>query len=150
MPGRCYRQDTPDARHLPVFHQIEGLVVDRGITFGDLAGTLDAFIKAFYGGDISTRLRPSYFPFTEPSAEMDITCVLCKGEGCKTCGRTGWLELGGCGMVHPNVLTNCGIDPEAWSGFAFGFGIERMSLMRHGIDDIRELIANDLRFLKQF
>ncbi|HEX4906126.1 MAG TPA: phenylalanine--tRNA ligase subunit alpha, partial [Acidimicrobiales bacterium] len=105
MPGRCYRRDTTDASHLPNFHQIEGLVVDRGITFGDLAGTLDAFTRAFYGGDISTRLRPSYFPFTEPSAELDITCVFCKGAGCKTCGKTGWLELGGCGMVHPNVLT---------------------------------------------
>ena len=150
MPGRCYRRDTTDASHLPNFHQIEGLVVDRGITFGDLAGTLDAFTRAFYGGDISTRLRPSYFPFTEPSAELDITCVFCKGAGCKTCGKTGWLELGGCGMVHPNVLTNVGIDPEEWSGFAFGFGIERMSLMRHGVDDIRELIANDVRFLRQF
>ena len=150
MPGRCFRRDTTDASHLPNFHQIEGLVVDRGITFGDLAGTLDAFIKAFYGGDIQTRLRPSYFPFTEPSAEMDITCVFCKGAGCKTCSKTGWLELGGCGMVHPNVLTNVGIDPEEWSGFAFGFGIERMTLMRHGVDDIRELISNDLRFLKQF
>jgi phenylalanyl-tRNA synthetase alpha chain len=150
MPGRCFRRDTTDASHLPNFHQIEGLVIDHGITFGDLAGTLDAFIKAFYGGDISTRLRPSYFPFTEPSAELDITCVFCKGSGCKTCGKTGWLELGGCGMVHPNVLTNCGIDPEEWSGFAFGFGIERMTLMRHGVDDIRELISNDVRFLKQF
>jgi phenylalanyl-tRNA synthetase alpha chain len=150
MPGRCYRRDTVDASHLPNFHQIEGLVIDRGITFGDLAGTLDAFTKAFYGGDISTRLRPSYFPFTEPSAELDITCVFCKGTGCKTCGKTGWLELGGCGMVHPNVLSNCGIDPEVWSGFAFGFGIERMTLMRHGVDDIRELISNDVRFLKQF
>ena len=150
MPGRCYRRDTTDASHLPNFHQIEGLVVDRGITFGDLAGTLDAFTRAFYGGDISTRLRPSYFPFTEPSAELDITCVFCKGAGCKTCAKTGWLELGGCGMVHPNVLTNVGIDPEEWSGFAFGFGIERMALMRHGVDDIRELIANDVRFLRQF
>jgi len=150
MPGRCFRRDTTDASHLPNFHQIEGLVVDHGITFGDLAGTLDAFTKAFYGGDISTRLRPSYFPFTEPSAELDITCVFCKGTGCKTCGKTGWLELGGCGMVHPNVLSNCGIDPEEWSGFAFGFGIERMTLMRHGVDDIRELISNDVRFLRQF
>jgi phenylalanyl-tRNA synthetase alpha chain len=150
MPGRCFRRDTTDASHLPNFHQIEGLVVDRGITMGDLAGTLDAFTKAFYGGDISSRLRPSYFPFTEPSAEFDITCVFCKGAGCKTCSKTGWLELGGCGMVHPNVLTNVGIDPEEWSGFAFGFGIERMTLMRHGVDDIRELISNDLRFLRQF
>jgi phenylalanyl-tRNA synthetase alpha chain len=150
MPGRVFRQDTPDATHMPVFHQIEGLVIDRGITFADLAGTIDVFTKAFFGGDFGSRLRPSYFPFTEPSAELDITCVLCKGAGCRTCGKTGWLELGGCGMVHPNVLTNVGIDPEEWSGFAFGFGIERMSLMRHGVEDIRELIANDVRFLRQF
>jgi phenylalanyl-tRNA synthetase alpha chain len=150
MPGRCFRRDTTDASHLPNFHQIEGLVVDRGITFGDLAGTLDAFTRAYFGGDIDSRLRPSYFPFTEPSAEFDIVCVFCKGDGCKTCGRTGWIELGGCGMVHPNVLSNCGIDPEEWSGFAFGFGIERMTLNRHGIDDIRELVSNDIRFLEQF
>ena len=150
MPGRTHRRDTTDASHLPNFHQIEGLVVDRGITFGDLAGTLDSFTRAYYGGDIQSRLRPSYFPFTEPSAEFDITCVLCRGAGCRMCGRTGWLELGGCGMVHPNVLTNVGIDPEEWSGFAFGFGIERMALMRHGIDDIRELVTNDIRFLEQF
>jgi phenylalanyl-tRNA synthetase alpha chain len=150
MPGLTHRRDTTDASHLPNFHQIEGLVVDRGITFGDLAGTLAAFTHAYFGGDISSRLRPSYFPFTEPSAEYDITCVFCKGAGCKTCGRTGWLELGGCGMVHPNVLGNVGIDPEQWSGFAFGFGIERMALMRHGIDDIRELVTNDIRFLEQF
>jgi phenylalanyl-tRNA synthetase alpha chain len=150
MPGLTHRRDTTDASHLPNFHQIEGLVVDRGITFGDLAGTLASFTRAYFGGDISSRLRPSYFPFTEPSAEYDITCVFCKGAGCKTCGRTGWLELGGCGMVHPNVLTNVGIDPETWSGFAFGFGIERMALMRHGIDDIRELVTNDIRFLRQF
>jgi phenylalanyl-tRNA synthetase alpha chain len=150
MPGLTHRRDTTDASHLPNFHQIEGLVVDRGITFGDLAGTLEAFTRAYFGGDISSRLRPSYFPFTEPSAEYDITCVFCKGSGCRTCSRTGWLELGGCGMVHPNVLTNVGIDPEHWSGFAFGFGIERMALMRHGIDDIRELVTNDIRFLRQF
>ena len=150
MPGLTHRRDTTDASHLPNFHQIEGLVVDRGITFGDLAGTLAAFTHAYFGGDISSRLRPSYFPFTEPSAEYDITCVFCKGSGCKTCGRTGWLELGGCGMVHPNVLSNVGIDPEEWAGFAFGFGIERLAMMRHGIDDIREFITNDIRFLEQF
>jgi phenylalanyl-tRNA synthetase alpha chain len=150
MPGRCFRRDTTDASHLPNFHQIEGLVVDRGITFADLAGTLESFTRAYFGGDISSRLRPSYFPFTEPSAEYDITCVFCRGEGCRTCGRTGWLELGGCGMVHPNVLRNVEIDPEEWSGFAFGFGIDRMVLMRHGVDDIRELISNDVRFLSQF
>lgn len=150
MPGRTHRRDTTDASHLPNFHQIEGLVVDRGITFGDLAGTLDSFTRTYYGGDIQARLRPSYFPFTEPSAEFDITCVLCRGAGCRMCSRTGWLELGGCGMVHPNVFANVGIDPEEWSGFAFGFGIERMAMMRHGIDDIRELITNDVRFLEQF
>jgi phenylalanyl-tRNA synthetase alpha chain len=150
MPGLTHRRDTTDASHLPNFHQIEGLVVDRGITFGDLAGTLAAFTHAYFGGDISSRLRPSYFPFTEPSAEYDITCVFCKGAGCKTCGRTGWLELGGCGMVHPNVLRNVDIDPEQWSGFAFGFGIERLAMMRYGIDDIREFVTNDIRFLEQF
>jgi phenylalanyl-tRNA synthetase alpha chain len=150
MPGLTHRRDTTDASHLPNFHQIEGLVVDKDITFGDLAGTLEAFTRAYFGGDISSRLRPSYFPFTEPSAEYDITCVFCKGTGCRTCSRTGWLELGGCGMVHPNVLRNVKIDPEEWSGFAFGFGIERMALMRHGIDDIRELVTNDIRFLRQF
>ncbi len=149
-PGRVYRQDTADASHLPVFHQIEGLVVDRGITFGDLAGTLEAFTTAYFGASIHSRLRPSYFPFTEPSAEFDINCVFCEGKGCRTCGQTGWLELGGCGMVHPNVFAAVGLDPEEWTGFAFGFGIERLALMRHGVDDIRELIVNDVRFLEQF
>ncbi|MEA3215458.1 MAG: phenylalanyl-tRNA synthetase alpha chain [Acidimicrobiia bacterium] len=138
-PGRVFRQDTPDATHMPVFHQIEGLVVDRNITLGDLAGTLDAFTKAYFGEEFSARLRPSYFPFTEPSAEFDIL----RPDGT-------WLELGGCGMVHPNVLRNGGIDPEEWSGFAFGFGIDRMALMRHGVDDLREFFAGDLRFLTQF
>ena len=150
MPGRCYRQDTADATHLPNFHQIEGLVVDRGITFGDLAGTLDAFTGAYFGSGTTTRLRPSYFPFTEPSAEFDITCVFCAGAGCRSCGGTGWLELGGCGMVHPNVFAAVGYDPEVWSGFAFGFGIDRMLVQRHGIADLRELTTNDIRFLEQF
>jgi phenylalanyl-tRNA synthetase alpha chain len=149
-PGRVYRQDTADASHLPVFHQIEGLVVDRGITFGDMAGTLEAFTTAYFGASIHSRLRPSYFPFTEPSAEYDINCIFCEGEGCRTCAQTGWLELGGCGMVHPNVFAAVGFDPEEWTGFAFGFGIERLALMRHGVDDIRELIVNDVRFLEQF
>jgi len=149
-PGRVYRQDTADASHLPVFHQIEGLVVDRGITFGDLAGTLESFTTAYFGASIHSRLRPSYFPFTEPSAEYDINCIFCEGEGCRTCGQTGWLELGGCGMVHPNVFAAVGLDPEEWTGFAFGFGIERLALMRHGVDDIRELVVNDVRFLEQF
>jgi len=135
---------------MPVFHQIEGLVVDRGIAFADLAGTLEAFTTAYFGGAIHSRLRPSYFPFTEPSAEYDINCVFCEGSGCRTCAQTGWLELGGCGMVHPNVLTNVGLDPEQWSGFAFGFGLDRLALMRHGVDDIREMYTGDVRFLEQF
>ncbi len=150
MPGRCYRQDTADASHLPNFHQIEGLVVDRRISFADLAGTLDAFTEAYFGTGIRSRLRPSYFPFTEPSAEFDITCVFCRGDGCRSCGRTGWLELGGCGMVHPNVFRAVGYDPDVWTGFAFGFGIDRMIAQRHGIDDLRELVTNDVRFLRQF
>ena len=150
MPGRVYRRDTADASHMPVFHQIEGLVIDRGISFADLAGTLEAFTSAYFGGSIHSRLRPSYFPFTEPSAEYDINCVFCEGRGCRTCGQTGWLELGGCGMVHPNVLVNVGLDPEEWSGFAFGFGLDRLALMRHGVDDIREMYTGDVRFLEQF
>ncbi len=149
-PGRVYRRDTADASHMPVFHQIEGLVVDRGITFGDLAGTLEAFTSAYFGESIHSRLRPSYFPFTEPSAEYDINCVFCAGAGCRTCANTGWLELGGCGMVNPKVFEAVGYDPEEWTGFAFGFGIDRLALMRHGVDDLRELFTNDVRFLKQF
>jgi phenylalanyl-tRNA synthetase alpha chain len=150
MPGRVYRRDTADASHMPVFHQIEGLVVDEGITFADLAGTLQAFTTAYFGGAIKSRLRPSYFPFTEPSAEYDINCLFCQGAGCRTCGQTGWLELGGCGMVHPNVFRAVGYDSEQWSGFAFGFGTDRLSLMRYGIDDIRDMFTNDVRFLEQF
>ena len=138
-PGRTFRADTADATHLPAFSQIEGLVVDRGITMGDLAGTIDEFVKAFFGGEVKSRLRPSYFPFTEPSAEFDIS----RPDG-------SWLELGGCGMVHPRVLSNCGIDPEVWQGFAFGFGIDRLAVMRYGLDDIRELVNNDVRFIRQF
>jgi phenylalanyl-tRNA synthetase alpha chain len=150
MPGRVYRKDTPDARHNATFNQIEGLVVDRGITFGDLAGTIETFTKALFGDDISARLRPAYFPFTEPSAEFEVTCSICRGEGCRTCSQTGWIELGGCGMVHPNVLTMCGIDPEEWSGFAFGFGIDRIAQIRHEIADMRILLDNDVRFVQQF
>nr|MBA2625399.1 phenylalanine--tRNA ligase subunit alpha [Acidimicrobiia bacterium] len=150
MPGLVFRQDTADASHLPNFHQIEGLVVDHGITFGDLAGTIDSFTEAYFGAGMSSRLRPSYFPFTEPSAEFDVTCVVCKGSGCRTCGQTGWVELGGCGMVHPNVLTNVGYDPEEWTGFAFGFGIDRLAAARVGVDDLRELTTNDIRLLEQF
>jgi phenylalanyl-tRNA synthetase alpha chain len=138
-PGRVFRRDTPDATHMPVFHQIEGLVIDRTITLADLAGTIEAFTKAFFGAEFSSRLRPSYFPFTEPSAEFDIQ----RPDG-------SWLELGGCGMVHPNVLRAGGIDPDVWSGFAFGFGIDRMAVMRHQIADIRDMYANDLRFIEQF
>lgn len=150
MPGRCYRRDTPDARHLAAFHQIEGLVVDRGMTFADLAGVIDTFTRAYFGDDISSRLRPAFFPFTEPSAEFEITCTICRGEGCRTCSQTGWIELGGCGMLDPAVLAACGIDGEEWSGFAFGFGIDRCAQMRHQIADMRALIENDVRFLRQF
>ena len=139
MPGRVFRRDTPDATHMPVFHQIEGLVIDRGITMAHLAGTIDAFTKAFFGGAFTSRLRPNYFPFTEPSAEFDIQ----RPDG-------SWIELGGCGMVHPNVLRAGGLDPEEWSGFAFGFGIDRMARERHGIDDIRDMYSNDIRFIEQF
>jgi phenylalanyl-tRNA synthetase alpha chain len=149
-PGRCYRRDTPDARHLPVFHQIEGLVVDRGITFGDLAGTIEAFTTAFFGPGRHSRLRPSFFPFTEPSAEFEVTCPICGGTGCRTCSGSGWIELGGCGMVDPNVFIAVGIDPEEYSGFAFGFGIDRLAQVRHGVEDMRILLDNDLRFLSQF
>jgi phenylalanyl-tRNA synthetase alpha chain len=139
MPGRVFRSDTADATHMPVFHQIEGLVVDREITWADLAGTMDMFTKAYFGGDFTSRLRPAYFPFTEPSGEFDIR----RPDGT-------WLELGGCGMVHPNVLANCGIDPDEWQGFAFGFGIDRLAAARHGVDDLRDLFTNDIRFLTQF
>ncbi|MGH9047977.1 MAG: phenylalanine--tRNA ligase subunit alpha [Acidimicrobiales bacterium] len=150
IPGRCFRRDTADASHLPVFHQIEGLVIDRGITFGDLAGTIETFTTAYFGEEVHSRLRPSYFPFTEPSAEYDITCTICVGEGCRTCSNTGWLELGGSGMVDPAVLSAAGIDPAQWSGFAFGFGIDRCAQMRYQIPDMRALFENDLRFLRQF
>jgi phenylalanyl-tRNA synthetase alpha chain len=150
MPGKCFRLDTPDARHLPVFNQIEGLVVDRGITFGDLAGTIQAFTQAYFGEDMQSRLRPAYFPFTEPSAEFEITCTICHGVGCRTCSNTGWVELGGCGMVDPAVFAAVGIDAEEWSGFAFGFGIDRCALMRHEIPDMRSFVENDIRFLSQF
>jgi phenylalanyl-tRNA synthetase alpha chain len=150
MPGRCYRRDTPDARHLSVFHQIEGLVVDRGITFGDLAGTIEAFTSAYFGEAIRARLRPSYFPFTEPSAEFEVTCIFCQGSGCRVCSQSGWIELGGCGMVDPNVFHAVGVDAEEWTGFAFGFGIDRCAQVRHDLDDLRHLLTNDIRFLSQF
>jgi phenylalanyl-tRNA synthetase alpha chain len=149
MPGRCYRRDTPDARHIPVFHQLEGLVVDHGISFADLAGTIETFTTAYFGSDTHSRLRPSYFPFTEPSAEFEVTCSICKGKGCRTCSHTGWVELGGCGMVDPEVFVAVGVDPEEWTGFAFGFGIDRLAQMRHVIPDMRILLDNDVRFLRQ-
>ena len=149
MPGRCYRRDTPDARHIPTFHQIEGLVVDRGISMADLAGTIETFTSAYFGADIHSRLRPSYFPFTEPSAEYEITCTICRGAGCRTCSHTGWIELGGAGMVDPAVFEAVGVDPETWTGFAFGFGIDRCAQMRHEIPDMRVLLENDARFLEQ-
>jgi phenylalanyl-tRNA synthetase alpha chain len=150
MPGRCYRRDTPDARHLPVFHQIEGLVVDRGITFGDLAGVIEEFTSTFFGEGMHSRLRPSFFPFTEPSAEFEVTCPICAGAGCRTCSGSGWIELGGCGMVDPNVFRAVGIDPEEYSGFAFGFGIDRLAQVRTALADMRALLDNDVRFLSQF
>lgn len=149
MPGRTYRRETADARHRPTFHQIEALVVDRGITFGDMAGTIEAFTEAYFGPGIHARLRPASFPFTEPSAEYEITCAICAGQGCRTCSGTGWIELGGCGMVDPAVFANVGIDAEEWSGFAFGFGIDRLAQMRHGLMDMRVLQENDIRFLTQ-
>ena len=151
MPGRCFRRDTPDARHLPTFHQIEALVIDKGISMGHLAGTIDTFIKAYFGrDDLQTRLRPGFFPFTEPSAEFEITCPVCGGTGCRVCSHVGWLELGGCGMVHPNVLRAGGIDPEEWTGFAWGFGIDRLVMNRFDIADLRHFLDNDIRFLAQF
>jgi phenylalanyl-tRNA synthetase alpha chain len=149
MPGRCYRRDTPDARHIPTFHQVEGLVVDRGISFGDLAGTIETFTGAYFGPDIHSRLRPSYFPFTEPSAEYEVTCTICRGSGCRTCSHTGWIELGGCGMVDPAVFEAVGVDAEEWTGFAFGFGIDRCAQMRHEIPDMRVLLENDVRVLEE-
>ena len=149
-PGRVYRSDAVDATHSPIFHQIEGLVVDEGITFTDLKGTLEAFIKKLYGENTRVRFRPHHFPYTEPSAEMDMSCFKCGGKGCPMCKGEGWIEILGCGMVHPKVLENCGIDSERYTGFAFGIGLERIAMMRYGIDDMRLLYENDLRFLKQF
>lgn len=149
-PGRVYRSDAVDATHSPIFHQCEGLVVDKGITFGDLKGTLEMFAKRLYGNDIKVRFRPHHFPYTEPSAEMDLQCFKCGGKGCPLCKGEGWIEMLGSGIVHPKVLSNCGIDPREYSGFAFGIGLERVAMMRYEIDDMRLLYENDLRFLKQF
>lgn len=149
-PGRVYRSDSVDATHSPVFHQIEGLVVDKGVTMADLKGTLETFIHALYGDETKLRFRPHHFPFTEPSAEVDVSCFVCGGEGCSVCKGEGWIEILGCGMVHPKVLANCGIDPEEYSGFAFGMGLERIAMRKYDINDLRLFTENDLRFLGQF
>ncbi|MFI2188336.1 phenylalanine--tRNA ligase subunit alpha [Streptomyces sioyaensis] len=156
-PGRVYRTDELDATHSPVFHQIELLAVDEGLTMADLKGTLDHMVRALFGPDMKTRLRPNYFPFTEPSAEMDMVCYVCRGESvgnpdrpCRTCSSEGWIELGGCGMVNPKVLIACGVDPEKYSGFAFGFGIDRMLMFRHNVEDMRDMFEGDVRFTRPF
>jgi phenylalanyl-tRNA synthetase alpha chain len=149
-PGRCYRRDAPEATRLPYFSQVEGLAVDKGLTVGDMKGTLLYMIQSLYGRERKVRVRPSYFPFTEPSFEFDVTCGICGGTGCKSCRHKGWLEVGGCGMVHPQVLRNGGIDPEQWNGYAWGFGIERMAMSKHNVDDIRLFYESDFRFLEQF
>jgi len=149
-PGRVYRSDAIDATHSPVFHQMEGLVIDKGITMSDLKGTMDMFAKKLFGEQTKTKFRPHQFYFTEPSAEMDVTCFKCGGAGCKVCSNTGWIEILGCGMVHPNVLRLCGIDPDVYSGFAFGMGLDRITMIKYGINDLRLLFENDLRFLSQF
>lgn len=150
VPGRVYRSDAVDATHSPIFHQVEGLVVDKNITMGDLKGTLDVFAKEMFGPQTRTRFRPHHFPFTEPSAEMDVSCVTCGGQGCRICSNTGWIEILGAGMVHPRVLQYGGVDPDKYSGFAFGMGLDRVTNLRYGIDDIRLLFENDIRFLDQF
>lgn len=149
-PGRCFRYDELDATHSPMFHQIEGLVVDEDVTMADLKGTLDLFAKRLFGEETKTKFRPHYFPFTEPSAEVDVSCFKCGGEGCKFCSNTGWIEILGCGMVHPNVLEECDIDSKKYSGFAFGMGLDRITMLKYEIDDIRLLFENDIRFIKQF
>ena len=149
-PGRVYRSDAVDATHSPVFHQVEGLVIDKGITMADLKGTLEVFVHKLYGNDTRLRFRPHHFPFTEPSAEVDISCFNCGGKGCPICKGEGWIEILGCGMVHPKVLRNCNIDPEVYSGFAFGIGLERTTMFRYGIKDLRMFFENDVRFLDQF
>ncbi|MFZ5470544.1 MAG: phenylalanine--tRNA ligase subunit alpha [Myxococcota bacterium] len=148
-PGRVYRRDS-DLTHTPMFHQVEALLVDEGVTFAELKGTLDAFLKAMFGADTRTRFRPSFFPFTEPSAEVDMSCVMCGGKGCRVCKGTGWLEVGGAGMVHPNVLLHGGQDPSKVTGYAFGVGVERLTMLRYGINDLRLMFENDVRFLEQF
>ncbi len=148
-PGRVYRMDS-DATHTPMFHQVEGLLVDEGVSFANLKSILHGFMEAFFERDLAMRLRPSYFPFTEPSAEVDITCVECGGSGCRLCKNTGWIEVLGCGMVHPNVLAACGVDSERYTAYAFGMGIDRLAMLRYGVNDLRLFFENDLRFLRQF
>ncbi|UYZ83017.1 phenylalanine--tRNA ligase subunit alpha [Entomomonas sp. E2T0] len=148
-PGRVYRSDS-DMTHSPMFHQVEGLLVDTDISFADLKGTIEEFLRVFFEKEFAVRFRPSFFPFTEPSAEVDIQCVMCSGKGCRVCKQTGWLEVMGCGMVHPNVLKMSGVDPEKYSGFAFGMGAERLAMLRYGVNDLRLFFDNDLRFLSQF
>jgi len=150
IPGKCYRHDNPDSSHSPMFHQIEGLAIDRDITFADLKGTLDFFARKLFGEKIRTRFQPSFFPFTEPSGEVAISCTLCDGQGCPVCKESGWVEVMGCGMVHPEVLRNGGIDPARYSGWAFGLGVDRYALMKYGINDIQLLFQSDVRFLEQF
>lgn len=151
VPGRAARNETLDARHSPVFHQMECLAVDRDITMADLFGTIEVFVRRLFDDDtIRTRFRSDYFPYTEPSAELAVSCVFCHGDGCRVCSHTGWIELGGCGMVDPNVFTAVGLDPEEWQGFAFGFGLERLAMIRYGIDEIRTFVDNDIRFLEQY
>jgi phenylalanyl-tRNA synthetase alpha chain len=149
-PGRCYRRDTPDATHSPTFLQVECLAVDRGITLAHLQGTVLAFFRQLFGPDREVRMRTSYFPFTEPSVEFDVTCFLCNGAGCPVCKHSAWIEMGGAGVVDPDVFRTVGYDPEVWSGFAFGFGIERIAMLRHGLPDLRAFWENDLRVLSQF
>ena len=149
-PGRVFRRDTPDATHNPMFYQVEGLLIDRGITLGDLKGTVEEFVRRLFGPETQTRFRPSYFPFVEPGAEIDYTCFKCGGGGCRVCKGSGWIEMGGSGMVHPNVLRVVGIDPEEFTGFAFGLGLDRLCALMYGLDDIRLLYENDVRFLEQF
>ena len=149
IPGRVFRVDEPDASHSPVFMQIEGLVVDKNLTFADLKGTIDSFVKAVFGENVRSRLRPSYFPFTEPSAEVDISCTICGGKGCSSCKGTGWMEIMGCGITNPHELQNCGLDPNEWSALAFGVGVDRVACLKYGISDIRLLYEGDARFLRQ-
>jgi len=149
-PGRCFRKDTPDATHSPIFHQVEGLCVDRGVSFADLKGVIQAFAQKLFGKDVKVRFRPSFFPFTEPSAEYDFSCIFCKGKGCRVCKNTGWLEISGAGMVDPAVFEYVGYDPTVYSGYAFGMGVERIAMLKYQVNDIRIFYENDIRFLEQF